>query len=112
MAIILGCLNGLGTMVGAVYILYAQEVLHTTVFIFAILGTGGAIGGILGGIFAPKLSAALGSGPALSLALASGPIGNLIIGMTTSWQVVWIVTAFERYCIKEEGQEYRYTNYE
>ena len=60
MAIILGCLNGLGTMVGAVFILYAQEVLHTTVFIFAILGTGGAIGGILGGIFAPKLSAALG----------------------------------------------------
>ena len=97
MAIILGCLNGLGTMVGGIYILYAQEVLHTTVFIFAILGTGGAIGGILGGIFAPKVSAALGSGPALSLALASGPIGNLIIGMTTSWQIVWVVTAFETF---------------
>jgi len=97
MAIILGCLNGLGTMVGAVFILYAQEVLHTTVFIFAILGTGGAIGGILGGIFAPKISAALGSGPALWLALASGPIGNLIIGLTTSWQVVWVVMAFETF---------------
>jgi MFS family permease len=95
MAIILGCLNGLGTMVGAVFILYAQEVLNTTVFIFAILGTGGAVGGILGGIFAPKISAALGSGPALALALAAGPVGSLIIGMTTSWQVVWIVTAFE-----------------
>ena len=95
MAIILGCLNGLGTMVGAVFILYAQEVLNTTVFIFAILGTGGAVGGILGGIFAPKISAALGSGPALSLALASGPVGSLIIGMTTSWQVVWIVTSFQ-----------------
>lgn len=95
MAIILGCLNGLGTMVGAVFILYAQEVLNTTVFIFAILGTGAAVGGILGGIFAPKLSAALGSGPALTLALASGPVGSLIIGMTTSWQVVWVVTAFE-----------------
>jgi MFS family permease len=95
MAIILGCLNGLGTMVGAVFILYAQEVLNTTVFIFAILGTGGAVGGILGGIFAPKISAALGSGPSLSLALASGPIGSLIVGMTTSWQVVWIVTAFQ-----------------
>jgi MFS family permease len=97
MAIILGCLNGLGTMVGAVFILYAQEVLHTTVFIFAILGTGGAVGGILGGIFAPKISAALGSGPALWLALASGPIGNLIIGLTTSWQVVWVVMAFETF---------------
>jgi MFS family permease len=97
MAIILGCLNGLGTMVGAVFILYAQEVLHTTVFIFAILGTGGAVGGILGGIFAPKISAALGSGPALWLALASGPIGNLIIGLTTSWQVVWVVMASETF---------------
>jgi hypothetical protein len=95
MAIILGCLNGLGTMVGAVFILYAQEVLNTTVFIFAILGTGAAVGGILGGIFAPKLSATLGSGPALTLALASGPVGSLIVGMTTSWQVVWIVTAFQ-----------------
>jgi MFS family permease len=97
MAIILGCMNGIGTMVGAVFILYAQEVLHTTVFIFAILGTGGAIGGILGGIFAPKISAAIGSGPALSLALVSGPIANLIIGMTTSWQVVWILMAFETF---------------
>lgn len=95
MAIILGCLNGLGTMVGAVFILYAQEVLHTTVFIFAILGTGAAIGGILGGIFAPKISEKLGSGPALWLALVSGPVGNLIIGFTSTWQVVWIVTAFE-----------------
>ncbi|CAB5104981.1 MAG: MFS transporter [Actinobacteria bacterium] len=97
MAIILGCLNGIGTMVGAVFILYAQEVLHTTVFIFAILGTGGAVGGILGGIFAPKISTALGSGPSLWLALASVPIANLIIGMTTSWQVVWIVMAFETF---------------
>jgi len=97
MAIILGCLNGLGTMVGAVFILYAQEVLHTSVFIFAILGTGGAIGGILGGIFAPKLSAKLGSGPALFLSLLSAPIGNLIIGLTSSWQVVWVVTAFETF---------------
>ena len=97
MAIILGCMNGLGTMVGAVYILFAQEVLHTTVFIFAILGTAGAIGGTIGGFFAPKVSAKLGSGPSLALALAVAPIGNLIIGLTSSWQVVWVVTAFETF---------------
>ena len=97
MAIILGCMNGLGTMVGAVYILFAQEVLHTTVFIFAILGTAGAIGGTIGGFFAPKVSAKLGSGPSLALALAAAPIGNLIIGLTSLWQVVWVVTAFETF---------------
>jgi len=97
MAIILGCMNGLATMVGAVYILFAQEVLHTTVFIFAILGTAGAIGGTIGGFFAPKVSAKLGSGPSLALALAAAPIGNLIVGLTSSWQVVWVVTAFETF---------------
>ena len=97
MAIILGCMNGLGTMVGAVYILFAQEVLHTTVFIFAILGTAGAIGGTIGGFFAPKVSARLGSGPSLALAMAAAPIGNLIVGLTSSWQVVWVVTAVETF---------------
>ena len=44
LAIILGCMNGLGTMVGATFILFAQEVLHTSVFEIALLGTAGAIG--------------------------------------------------------------------
>ena len=95
MAIILGCLNGLGAMVAATYILFAQEILHTSVFIFAILGTAGAVGGILGGVFAPKISTTLGSGPSLLLALVIAPIGNLIVGLTSSWQVVWVVTAVE-----------------
>ena len=50
MAIILGSLNGIGALTAAVFILFAQEVLQTTVFIFAILGTAGAIGGTIGGI--------------------------------------------------------------
>jgi len=97
MAIILGSMNGLGTMVGAAYILFAQEVLHTSVFIFAVLGTAGAIGGTLGGLLAPKVSAKLGSGPSLWLALAAAPLGSLCIGMTSSWQVVWAVTVVESF---------------
>ena len=97
MAIILGSMNGLGTMVGAAYILFAQEVLHTSVFIFAVLGTAGAIGGTLGGLLAPIVSAKLGSGPSLWLALAAAPIGSLCIGMTSSWQVVWAVTVVESF---------------
>ena len=97
MAIILGSMNGLGTMVGAAYILFAQEVLHTSVFIFAVLGTAGAIGGTLGGLLAPKVSAKLGSGPSLWLALAAAPLGSLFIGLTSSWQVVWAVTVVESF---------------
>jgi MFS family permease len=97
MAIILGSMNGIGTMVGAVYILFAQEVLHTSVFAFAVLGTAGAIGGTVGGLLAPRVSSKLGSGPSLWLALALAPLGNLIVGLTSSWQVVWVVTVFETF---------------
>lgn len=95
MAIILGCMNGLGTMIGATFILFSQEVLHTSVFVFAVLGTAGAIGGIVGGLLAPKISQRLGSGPSLWLALAIGPVGAVIVGTTRSWQVVWVVVIFE-----------------
>ena len=95
MAIILGCMNGLGTMIGATFILFSQEVLHTSVFVFAVLGTAGAIGGIVGGLLAPKISQRLGSGPSLWLALAIGPVGAVIVGTTHSWQVVWAVVIFE-----------------
>ena len=94
LAIILGCMNGLGTMVGATFILFAQEVLHTSVFEFALLGTAGAIGGIIGGIMAPKISAKLGSGPSLWFALAMGPIGDVVIGTANTWHIVWVLTIF------------------
>jgi MFS family permease len=97
MAIILGSMNGLGTMVGATFILFAQEVLETSVFTFALLGTAGAVGGTVGGLLAPKVSAKLGSGRSLAMTLAAAPIGSLIIALTTTWQVVWVVVVFETF---------------
>ena len=97
MAIILGSMNGLGTMVGATFILFAQEVLETSVFTFALLGTAGAVGGTVGGLLAPKISAKLGSGRSLAMTLAAAPIGSLIIALTTTWQVVWVVVVLETF---------------
>jgi MFS family permease len=93
MAIILGCLNGLGAITAATFILFAQEILDTSVFIFAILGTAGAVGGTVGGILGPKISAKLGSGPSLYLTLLSAPVITLIIGLSSSWQLFWALTA-------------------
>ena len=93
MAIILGCLNGLGAITAATFILFAQEILDTSVFIFAILGTAGAIGGTVGGILGPKISAKLGSGPSLYLTLLTAPLITLIIGLSSSWQLFWALTA-------------------
>ena len=91
LALVLGSLNFLSSMVFASYILFVQEVLHASVFIFAILGTAGAAGGILGGALGPKIAAKLGNGTSLSLSLAGIPLLTLGMGFTHSWIVVWIL---------------------
>jgi MFS family permease len=93
MAIILGLLNFLATTSTALFILFAQEILNTSVFIFAILGTAGAVGGMIGGLLAPKISSRLGSGGTLALALFTFPTVALIIGLTSFWPLVWFLTA-------------------
>lgn len=98
MAIILGCMNCAGSMVTATYILFAQEVLKTSVFIFAVLGMAAAVGGIIGGLVAPRISKLVGSGPSLWLTLILTPLGTAIIGFTSSWQVVWVVAVFQTIC--------------
>jgi MFS family permease len=95
MAIILGFMNGVGSMVTATYILFAQEVLKTSVFVFAVLGMAAAVGGVIGGLLAPKISEICGSGPSLWMALILAPVGTAIIGFTSNWQVVWVVTVFQ-----------------
>ena len=93
MAIILGTLNLVGSITAATFILFAQEILETSVFEFAILGTAGAIGGTLGGILGPKISKKLGSGPSLYLTLLSMPLLSLIIGLTSNWYIAWVMIA-------------------
>jgi len=93
MALILGTLNAIGALTAAVFILFAQEILETSLLVFAILGTAGAVGGSLGGILGPKISKKLGSGPSLYLTLLSGPIISLIIGLSSSWQLFYLLTA-------------------
>ena len=97
MAIVLGLLNGIAAMSGAVFILFAQEVLGTTVFIFAILGTAAAVGGILGGLLGPKVSEKIGRGPSLAIALSVTPTMTLLIGFTSLWYLVWIFIAIETF---------------
>jgi MFS family permease len=97
MAIILGLLNGIASLSAAVYILFAQEVLNTTVFIFAVLGTAAAVGGILGGLLGPKVSEKIGSGRSLAIALFVMPLGALLIGFASQWYVVWVLVFFQTF---------------
>ena len=97
MAIILGLVNGIAALSGAIFILFAQEVLETTVFIFAVLGTAAAVGGILGGLLGPKVSAKIGRGRSLALALFTMPLMARLIGFSSLWYLVWIFVALETF---------------
>ena len=97
MAIVLGLLNGLFTMLGAILVLYAQEVLGVNPAEFALLETGGAIGAVAGGWSAAFIAARIGSGPSLWLTLLVGGATTLVIGLTSSWPVVWLMFAISMF---------------
>jgi MFS family permease len=93
MAIILGLLNGLGMVTFATFVLFAQDVLHTDAFVFAILAMSGAIGGVLGSLLSPRVSRMLGSGPSLYTTLVLSVVTNLVIGLATHWSIVFAMFA-------------------
>jgi MFS family permease len=93
MAIILGLLNALGMMSASILVLFGQEVLDTSPTEFAIMSTGGAIGGVAGGWTASWISRKIGPGPSLWLTLLGGGIVTITIGFVDHWQLVWIAFA-------------------
>ncbi|MCP4964007.1 MAG: MFS transporter, partial [bacterium] len=93
MAIILGLLNMLSMMSGALLVLFAQEVLGTSPTEFAILSTGGAIGGIVAGWVASQVAEKIGSGPSLALTMIGGGVTSIVIGLVSLWPLVWLMFA-------------------
>ncbi len=94
MAIILGLMNGLGSVTFATFVLFAQEVLDINAFLFALLMMSGAIGGILGSVLAPRISKALGSGTSLYVTLIASVVTTAIIGFATHWTIVFAMFVF------------------
>ena len=94
MAIILGLLNALGMLTGAILVLFAQEVLDTSATVFAVLMTGGAVGGIIGGWSASWISRTIGPGPSLWVTLIGGGVSTAIIGLSSFWPIAWAMFAF------------------
>jgi MFS family permease len=93
LAVTLGLLNLIGTLSTATFVLYGQEVLDTSPTEFAILGTGGAVGGILGGWTASSVARRIGAGPSLALTLVGGGILSIAIGLMSWWPTVWLLMA-------------------
>jgi MFS family permease len=91
MAIILGLMNAIGFLTEATYILFTQEVLHATPFIFAALATGYAIGGIVGSLAGPAIRKRIGVGPSLWLCLGIGALTFTVTGLSSSWVLPWVM---------------------
>jgi MFS family permease len=91
MAIILGLMNALFAVTMATFVLFAQEVLGVSAFTFAILGTGGAVGGLAATFWASKVSDRLGSGTSLYLTMIAGSVTTLITGLASHWAIAWVM---------------------
>ena len=97
MAIILGFLNALASVVFATLVLFAQEILGVTAFVFAILGAAGAIGGVLGSVLAPRISKAIGSGASLYTTFIAMAATTAVIGFTSNWIVAFVAFAISSF---------------
>ena len=91
LAIVLGLLNMLGTMSTATFVLFGQEVLDTSPTEFALLGTSGAVGGIVGGWTASAVARRIGVGPSLAFTLVGGGAVTIAIGLMSWWPAVWLL---------------------
>ncbi|HZX56746.1 MAG TPA: MFS transporter [Ilumatobacteraceae bacterium] len=93
LAIVLGMLNALSNLETATLVLFAQEVLHTSAFEFAILSMGGVTGAVLGGFTASAISKKLGTGPSLWMTLIATVVTPIPIGLTSWWPLVFAMFA-------------------
>ncbi|MDH3306922.1 MAG: MFS transporter [Acidimicrobiia bacterium] len=93
LAIMLGIMNALITLSLSTYVLFVQEVLGLDAARFGVLLWSGAVGGVLGSLFAPKVSARIGQGRSLQLVLLVSALGIGVTGITSSWGVVFAMAA-------------------
>ncbi len=91
MAIILGLLNAINMMYFSVFVLFGQEILDTSATEFALVTTGAAVGGVVGGWTASAVSRRIGPGPSLWLTLIGAGVTTFAIGAVSLWPLVWLL---------------------
>jgi MFS family permease len=93
LAIALGLLNGLGAATGATFVLFAQEELGLDGLGFGLLLAASSVGGLLGSVVAPAVTARLGYGRSLLLAVLVPIAGYLAIAVTSSAVVAAVASS-------------------
>jgi MFS family permease len=87
LALALGVMNGVGAAIMATYVLFAQEILELDGVGFGLLLAAGSVGGLLGSLLAPNLTARLGAGPSLFATVAVPIVGFAATATTSSAMV-------------------------
>ena len=95
LAFILGAINGIGALGFSVFILFAQEDLHTSVLTFGLLSTGAAFGGALGGVLSSRIIKRFGRGFILRLVILGSPVFLVAMAFSPAWELVWLISAIE-----------------
>lgn len=93
MAILLGTMNMASNLSGALFVLFAQDVLHVTPWTFTLMGFGFALGAIAGGYVGPWLSKRYGSGTCLAVSVLASALTQAITGFLSNWVLVAVVAA-------------------
>mgnify|MGYP006266681077 CR=1 FL=1 len=94
LAFTLGGLNFYSSLGMASMILFAQEVLHTSILEFGLLGTGAAIGGVIGSLVSEKIIRRFGEDTCLIFVQLGLAASSILIGLCRNWQSVWVIEFF------------------
>ena len=77
----------------ATFVLFAQEILELDATGFGVLMTAGAAGAVVGSFLSASISKRIGQGPSLFVTLGGSAISLLIMGLTSSALVFWVIVA-------------------
>jgi len=87
-ALMLGTWNLLTTASGAVFVLFATEDLHVSTAGFGLLFSAGAVGSILGSVFATRILRRVGSGRAMLAAVVISGLAYFVVALTSNAYLV------------------------
>jgi MFS family permease len=89
--------NGAFSMIIAIQVFFAQEVLHLDARRFGLLLSGIAVGGLLGSHFAPDIAGRVGSGTVLRMAMAVGAGCMAVSGLTSNPVLFGVMGALDAF---------------
>jgi MFS family permease len=88
LAVMTGVSNLTHSATYAIFVLYALEILHLSEWGFGVILATSAIGGLVGGLVAPRLARFFGDGKSFYIITISAAVAELAIGLTSNAVIV------------------------